>query len=109
VINWGTNRWYLSGPLGAFTTNSVRFNGPGYMSKSITLVTPRRLVQLAAFNGGSASSTVSATCDGQHKVQITVASNQQATLVTNWSGTCTTVSIGSSNGWNTNFDNLVLE
>jgi hypothetical protein len=109
VIDWGTNRWYLSVPRGANATNSVRFNGPSYTSKSITFVTPGRLEQLTAFNGGSAPSTVSATCDGQQKVQITVARNQQATLVTNWTRTCTTVDIGSSNGWNTSFDNLVLE
>lgn len=83
VINSGTNRWYLSGPPGAFTTNSVRFNCPGYTRKSINFVAPKRLVRLTAFNGGSAPSTVSATCDGQQKLQITVSTNQQATLVTN--------------------------
>jgi hypothetical protein len=66
-------------------------------------------VQLTAFNGGSASSTVSATCDGQSRVQITVAARQQNTLITNWAGTCSTVSIGSSNGLDTSFDNLVLD
>jgi hypothetical protein len=109
VIDWGVNRWYLSVPRGANTTNSVRFNGPGYTNDSITFVTPKRLVRLTVFNGGSVSSTVSAACDGQSKVQITVTPNQQTTLVTSWSGTCTTVSIGSSNGWDTTFDNLVLE
>jgi YVTN family beta-propeller protein len=109
VIDWGTNRWYLSVPRGVNATNSVRFNGPGYTSKSITLVTPRRLVGLTAFNGGSVKSVVSAVCSGEAQAQIEVIPNQQAALVTNWNGTCTTVSIGSSNGWDTTFDNLVLE
>ncbi|MBO0884350.1 MAG: hypothetical protein J2P17_29280, partial [Mycobacterium sp.] len=109
VIDWGANRWYLSVPPGASTTNSVRFNGPGSTSRSIVFVTARRLVQFTASNGGSNPSTVSAACDWQPPVQITVASNQRATLVTNWIETCTTVSIGSSNGWDTSFDNLVLD
>jgi hypothetical protein len=90
-------------------TNGVRFNGPGSTSDSITFVTPTRLVRLTAFNGGSVSSTVSAACDAGSKVQMTVAPHQQAMLITNWSGTCTTVSVGSSNGWDTTFDNLVLD
>src|SRR5262245_25628721 len=62
-----------SGPIGAKTTNSVRFNAPGYTSNSISLVTPRRLGRLTAFPGGSAESTVSGACDGQSMVKLTVA------------------------------------
>ena len=29
------------------------------------------------------------------------------TIQTNWSGSCTRVTVGSSNGWDTNFDDLV--
>jgi hypothetical protein len=29
------------------------------------------------------------------------------TIATNWTGPCTTVTVTSSNGWNTNFDDIV--
>jgi len=32
VIDWGGNAWYLSGPHGAFRTNSMGFNGSGRTS-----------------------------------------------------------------------------
>jgi hypothetical protein len=35
-----------------------------------------------------------------------VAAGQVATVTTGWTGTCTTVTVGSSNGWDTNFDDL---
>jgi hypothetical protein len=41
-------------------------------------------------------------------VKIVVAPNQQATLISNWNGTCTTRSIGSSSGWGTTFEDLAL-
>jgi glucose/arabinose dehydrogenase/PKD repeat protein/endonuclease YncB( thermonuclease family) len=109
VANWGTNIWYLSGPFGAFTTNSISFTGPGPTSQPVTFVSPKRLVRLDAFNGGTVSSTVSVTCAGQTTAQIVVPANQQRTLVTNFTGACSSVTIGSSNGWDTNFDNIVLD
>jgi hypothetical protein len=33
---------------------------------------------------------------------------QVTTIQTGWTGTCTSVTISSSNGWYTNFDDLVL-
>jgi hypothetical protein len=109
VIDWATNRWYLSRPWRAFTTNSVGFNGPGSTSESFTFVTPKRLVQIAAFNGGTISSTITLACMGQPTAQVVLAPNQQTVLATGWTTTCTTVTIGSTNGWNTNFDSLVID
>ena len=40
---------------------------------------------------------------------FTVNAGQLSTLTTNWTGTCPTVTVTSSNGWNTNFDNLVYD
>jgi hypothetical protein len=37
-----------------------------------------------------------------------LASGEIATISTGWPGTCSTVTITSTNGWDTNFDNLVL-
>jgi hypothetical protein len=107
AIDWGTNRWYLSGPWRQFTTNSIGFNGPGSASESLTFITPQRLVQIDTFNGGSTASTLSLNCAGQPPVTFSLAANQRTTLITNWTGTCGSVTIGSTNGWNTNFDNLV--
>jgi hypothetical protein len=64
-------------------------------------------VRLDAYNGG-APTTVTLRCAGQTDRVVNLASGQLATIATNWSGTCTTVTIMSTNGWDTNFDNLVL-
>jgi len=109
VIDWGTNGWYLSGPYGAFTTNSVSFNGAGMTSQGFGFVSPRKLVQVEAYNGGSGSSTITLGCAGQQTRTYTLAAHTLATLVTNWSGTCNTVTVTSSNGWDTNFDNFVIQ
>jgi hypothetical protein len=107
VIDWGAGAWYHSGPWGVFTTKSVSFNGPDLTSASFTFVTPRRLVRLDAYNGGSATTTVTLRCPGQADVTQTVGAGQVVTVSTGWTGTCTTVTIASSNGWDTNFDNVV--
>src|SRR6185503_15249840 len=39
----------------------------------------------------------------------TVTAGQLLTLSTGWPGTCQNVTVTSSNGWNTNFDNLVYD
>jgi glucose/arabinose dehydrogenase/PKD repeat protein/endonuclease YncB( thermonuclease family) len=109
IADWGTNAWYLSGPFGLFNTNSVSFNGAGTTSQRVTLLAPKRLVQLDAFNGGTASSTVSVSCSGQTSAQVTLAANQRTTLLTNWTAPCASITLGSSNGWDTNFDNLILD
>ncbi len=109
VADWGTNQWYLSGPFGQFTTLSVSFNGAGATSAPVNFVAPRRLLQLDAYNGGPGSSMITLSCAGQTTRQASVASHQLSTIATGWTGTCTTVTIGSSNGWDTNFDNLVID
>jgi hypothetical protein len=41
--------------------------------------------------------------------QVTLAPNQLSTIATGWTGVCTGVTISSTNGWNTNFNNLVID
>ena len=108
VVDWGSGAWYLSMPWGRFTTNSVSFNGPGATSASIGFVTPHRLVQIDAYNGGTASSAISLACTGQPTVQVTLVVGQLQSIQTGWTSACSTVVITSSNGWYTNFDNLVI-
>jgi hypothetical protein len=109
VADWGSNIWYLAGPWGQFNTQSVSFNDQGITSAPVTFVSPRRLVRLDIYNGGPTSSTITLSCAGQTTRTISVAAGQLLTYTTNWTATCNSVTIGSSNGWNTNFDNLVID
>jgi len=106
VINWGTNQWFHSGPWGALTSKSASFNGGGVTSKTFTFITARKLVSLKAYNGGGGSTTVTISCNGQTKTQ-TVTAGQIATITTGFTATCTTVTLSSTNGWDTNFDDIV--
>jgi hypothetical protein len=109
VADWGGSGWYLSSPWGRFTTNSVSFNGSGLTSATLTFVVPRRLVRLDAYNGGTTTATVSLTCDSRPPVQLSLAAGQLSTFSTNWTTTCVRLTIGSTNGWHTNFDDLVID
>jgi len=109
LINWGTGAWFLSGPWGQFTTSSISFRSPGITSASFTFLVSRQLKQMDAFNGGTAASLVSISCPGQITKQATLAVGQVATILTGWTAACSTVTISSTNGWDTNFDNLVLQ
>lgn len=109
VINWGSNgNWWLSAPFGQLTTKNVTFNGGALTGASFTFVTPRRLVSLQAFNGGVLGTTVSISCAGQATKDQYVAPNTLASITTDWTATCTSVTISSTNGWDTNYDNLVI-
>jgi glucose/arabinose dehydrogenase len=109
VIDWGTGQWFHSGAWQGFTTKSVSFGNSGISSASFTLLQPRRLVRLDALNGGATSATVTLSCAGQPTRTITLTPGTPSTIQTNWTGTCTTIGISTTNTWNTNFDNIVLE
>jgi hypothetical protein len=108
VIDWGSNAWFLSGPWRQFTTNSIGFNGGTPRSGSFRFLSPRRLVQFDAFNGGTGTTTLSFQCDSQAPLSVNVNANTRVTIATGWTSTCSTVTVGSTNGWDTNFDNLVI-
>jgi subtilisin family serine protease/glucose/arabinose dehydrogenase len=107
VVNWGSGTWYHSGPWGLMTTKSASFTGAAQTSASFTFMTPRRLISIEAFNGGGGATTVTLSCAGQPNKAVSVGANQLVAISTGWTGTCTTVTVQSTNGWNTNFDNLV--
>ena len=109
LIDWGTGGWWLSTPWGGFNTNSVSFSSAVLTSASFTFLAPRRLVRLVAANGGTGASAVRLSCAGQTAVSAVVAPGQLVTIATGWTGTCSTVTITSSNGWNTNFDSLAID
>jgi len=108
VINWGSGQWWHSPPYAGFTTKSVSFAGE-MTSASFSFVTPRRLVRLDASNGGTTSSTVTVGCAGQPTRSLTLASGQTATINTSWTGLCSSVTVTSTNAWDTNFDNIVID
>jgi hypothetical protein len=108
TIDWGSGAWYLSGPYDEMQTNSVSFNGEGPTSASFSFVSPHQLVQLDADNGANTSGTVTLACDGQPSKSVDIDAHQLVTIQTGWSGPCTTVTVTSSNGWDTNFTSLVI-
>jgi hypothetical protein len=108
VIDWGTGQWFHSKPFGKFTTSSVSFSGGSLRSASFKFVTPRKLVKLDAYNGGSGSSTVTVSCDGKLPKTVTLAAGQMSTITTGWTVACTNVTVSASNGWDTNFDNMTI-
>ncbi len=107
VIDWGSGGWFHSGPFGLFSTKSVGFNGPSLTSASLTLPTPRRLVSIRAYNGGPPT-TVTLSCPGQIDKKADLMPGEIVTVPTGWAGTCSSVTISSTNGWDTNFDDLVF-
>jgi hypothetical protein len=107
IADWGTGQWYLSGPWRLFTTNSISYPNGTPRSASFTFVVPKILVSVAAFNGGTVSSTVTLSCAGNSTVSQVLAANTTATITTGWTVPCSTsVTIGSSNGWDTNLDSI---
>jgi hypothetical protein len=109
VADWGTDAWFLSGPWGLFTTNSISFNGSGVTDASFSFVIPKRLLALKAFNGGGVATTVTLSCGANPAVTASLAPNQLLEIATGWTQACSTVTIASTNGWDTNFDDLVYD
>ena len=109
VIDWGNSSWFVSGPFGGFTGNSISFFSGSAFSANFSFVTPLRLVSIDAYNGGTTASTISLSCPGQVTAQISVAAHQLLTIPTGWASVCSPVTVGSSNGYNTNFNRLVID
>jgi phosphodiesterase/alkaline phosphatase D-like protein len=109
VVNWGTGIWWHSEPYGQLTTKNLTFNGPSRTSGTFTFLVPRRLVGLRAYNGGTGATTVTISCGGQPTRTQSVSSGQLATILTGWTDTCSPVTLGSTNGWDTNFDDLIID
>ncbi|PYR66002.1 MAG: hypothetical protein DMF88_17855 [Acidobacteria bacterium] len=106
VVDWGTNVWWVASPWGQFTTNSISFNRAGITSGSFTFVSPKRLVSIKAYNGGTSATTITLTCAGNATVTQSVSVAQLVTISTGWTVACSTVMVGSSNGWDTNLDDV---
>ncbi len=109
VIDWGTGQFLHSAPWGAFVTKNMGFANAGISSGTFSFVSPRRLVSVRAYNGGTVSSNLSFSCPGQVTKQQTVAVGEVTTIAMGWAAACSPVTMSSSNGWNTNFDDFALD
>lgn len=105
LISWGTGKWYLSAPWSVHATKSVSFNTSS-TSKTFAFVNPKILDSITA--GGNGASTITLGCSGNPTKTQAIVANTLTTITTGWTKPCTTVTVGSSNGWDTNFDNLRL-
>jgi len=108
VIDWGTNKWYLSGPWGKFKTNSTSTLKDVKIA-SFRFITPQKLISFQAYNGGWKNSLITVSCNGNPSVAVIVKRNKVTKINTNWQQSCDRVTITSSNNWWTNFDNLVIQ
>lgn len=108
TIDWGSGQWLASGPYGTFTDTSISYTTAVPTSGEFELIGDLRLVGFQASNGSDRSSVVSASC-GDDTVTQTVPGNSLVTFTTNWYDACSLVTLSSSNGWDTNFDNLIID
>ena len=108
VIDWGSGVWWVAPPWGPFTGNSISY-GSGFFSGSFTFLTRFRLLSIDAYNGDTGPTTLTITCPGQSSTQVTLVGGQLSTIATNWNDACSPVTIANTNGWNTNFANLVID
>jgi hypothetical protein len=107
LINWGNNKWWLAAPWGPHGTKSISFDSGNGTSRTFVFVSPRVLVSLKA--GGVSPSTITLTCAGNAPKVQAIPANTLTTIATGWAVPCTTVTVGSSNGWDTNFDDLLVQ
>ena len=107
VLDWSGQPWILSDPFGQFTTRSISFT-QGPTQASINVLQGRTLQNLQAFNGGAANSTIAISCSGNTTKTQVVNAGQLTTLSTGFTTPCASLTISSTNGWNTNFDNLAF-
>jgi len=109
MIDWGTGNWWLAAPWLDFTTRSVSFNGPSITQANVTFVTAVVPLELDVLNGTQTDSTFSLSCGSNPARTWTIGWGDIIHLTTGWTARCTTMTISSSNGWDTNFDNLKIQ
>jgi hypothetical protein len=111
VIDWGTGAWVISEPWNLLTTNNLAFSTSvsDPLEETFSFITPKRLVSIDAYNGGAGQSTISLACAGNTTKNEVVPANTLVTIETGWDANCLEVSLSSSNGYDTNFDNFVYD
>jgi hypothetical protein len=92
---------------GAHSLSARARDGAGNV-RTATAVSVTVNNSVKAFNGGTSASTVTLACAGNTTKVQSVAANQLLTISTGWTVGCSTVTFGSSNGWDTNLDDLMF-
>ncbi len=106
-ISWGSSGWDIDSTIPTDSTKSVTFDGALSTGQSFSFSSPSILLSAVLYSNDSVTAMITLSCSGNNPVSKTVATNTHTTFVTNWTTACSTVSVTSSNGWNTNLDNLV--
>lgn len=107
-VTWEGTSWAISGPWERLDSQSLAFRSQAITQGTISFSQSTSIVSVVAYNGGTQTSRVEVTCGSQSKVMDVVQKANPVTITTGFSGTCRTATLRSSNGWDTNFDNLVL-
>jgi hypothetical protein len=107
-VDWGRGIWRVgqsdTGGLG------FRLEENGANAGAFTLVNPSFLVSLRARNNsGSLPAVVGLSCDGRETKRVTILAGETGTIETSWKQPCSTVTVESSGGTNTLFDNVVIQ
>ena len=106
-ITWGTNAWDVDGPLATDSTNSISFHTSTVTGEPFSFASPQGLLSAQLESNSPTTAMITLSCAGNPTVSAQVAPGATATLTTYWQTPCTTVTVTSSNSWNTNLDNLV--
>ena len=106
-ITWGTNAWDVDGPIATDATNSISFNSATVTGEPFSFTSPQVLLSAQVYSNSNTTAMITLSCAGNPTVDATVAPDAATTLTTDWQTPCTTVTVTSSNSWNTNLDNLV--
>jgi hypothetical protein len=110
LIDWGTSAtgdWYHSGPYAGFPTKSASLRN-GETQGTFSYVGGDRILVSLQLTTGWQASTVTLSCPGNPDVVVSLAPDEYRTVPTGWTVPCSSVTIASTNGWGTNYDNLLL-
>ncbi|NNC18807.1 DUF4082 domain-containing protein [Corallococcus exiguus] len=106
-IHFGLNRWYIASPWGGFDTKSISFNGGGLTQANLSIFGQRRVLGLDAFTWDTGA-TLTLSCIDLPSLTFPLTAGQVTHVVPTWTQPCTVFTLTTSNGWDTNFDNLEL-
>jgi hypothetical protein len=111
VVDWGTGatgEWWHSGPTAGFPTKSLSLRSSKTQGTFTFVGGPRILVSLQLTTDWQPS-TQTLKCAGNPDVVVSLTPSQYKSVATGWTVPCASVTIVSSNGWGTNYDNLLID
>jgi hypothetical protein len=106
-INWSGGIWEVDPAIPTDNTNNASFDSASIMSSTFAFISPKVLISMGIYSNQNQTAMITLSCSGNPNVSKSVTPNNHTTLTTNWTVPCTTVTVTSSNGWNTSLDNIV--